>query len=214
MTDERYWRNTGGRHWLNATNLHGLEMGHCNQLRRTQGRMPLRHENLSEADAFTLKDIHRLAELECAGASEGAFAGYGWTDKLCRYAGQARFREKLAELGPLTDVPDPRDPGSVVQCLHDRQAQYQSHYRRRPRSEEVEPGRFTAEAADARRPAREPDDADRLRAEADQRGARLRQMNAEAVAARSPDKGSSEDTSSTSGEERATRRRRSYGPEL
>ena len=127
MTDERYWGNSGGRHWLNATNRNGIEMGHCDQLHREGGQGRLRHDNLAQADQYDLDSIHRLAERECASASQGTFAGYGWTDKLCYYAGQTKFRDRVVTLGPLPAVPDPQDPASVQQCIHDRQVQYRRH---------------------------------------------------------------------------------------
>lgn len=132
--DLRYWRNhrgpARGLHWVECTNERGLELPHCDALHRTHGRGQLTVHNLHEADVYGLGDIHSLAEQECAHGARGAFAGYGWTDKLLHYADQPEFRDEIAELAPLTDVPAPEHPGTAMQCLHDRQAQYRAHQNR------------------------------------------------------------------------------------
>ena len=127
MEDERYWRNFKG-YWRNATNRHGIQMEHCDLLYGLEhdgGQLSRDVGNLEEADKYRLAHIRDHAEQECSSAARGLFAGYGWTDILCRYAEEPRFRREVVEMEPLTRVPEPKDSGTLLQCIHDRQAEYQ-----------------------------------------------------------------------------------------
>ena len=132
----QYWRNAmaAGQFWTSAKNAHGLEMNDCSRLFENEHGDLMLSEHLEEADKYKLADIHARASEECRHGAQGHFRGYSWTDSLGYYAQQPDFFDELAALGALPAVQAPERRGEVLQCLWDRQTNYNAQLERAERA--------------------------------------------------------------------------------